>query len=94
MGAVFARLAAAIAAGDARGLAAAALASAQANQSRNPNPAWADVLAVGRRAGALGTAVAHTGSAIGLLLAPDAPVEPVRDALRAIGLEDVIAFAP
>jgi uncharacterized protein involved in propanediol utilization len=92
MEAGFSRLEAAIVAGDGRGMAEAARASAEANQARNPNPAWADVLRAGRRAGALGPVVAHTGSAIGLLLAPDAPVAPVQQALRALGLIGVIAF--
>jgi hypothetical protein len=38
--------------------------------------------------------VAHTGSAIGLILAPDAAVEPVRAELAALGLAQVIAFEP
>jgi uncharacterized protein involved in propanediol utilization len=93
LGALFARLGAAVAAGDVRALADAARVSAEANQARNPNPAWAEVLRAGRRAGALGPVVAHTGSAIGLLLAPGAPVAPVRRALAALGLADVMAFA-
>jgi uncharacterized protein involved in propanediol utilization len=92
MGAGFSKLEAAIAAGDARGMAEAARASAEANQARNPNPAWEDVLRAGRQAEALGPVVAHTGSAIGLLLAPETPVAPVQGALRALGLTGVIAF--
>ena len=93
MRAVFERLGRAVAAGDLDGLAAAARASAEANQARNPNPAWAEVLRAGRRSGALGPVVAHTGSAIGLLLAADMPAGPVARALSGIGLEDVISFA-
>ncbi len=86
-------LAAALEARDATALAQAALASAEANQARNPNPAWEAVLKAGRRAGALGPVVAHTGSAIGLLLPADAPVEPLRAELAALGLAQVVAFA-
>ncbi len=91
---VFERLVAALAAGDARALAQAARASAEANQARNPNPVWGAVLAAGRRAGALGPVVAHTGSAIGLLLPADAPAEPLRAELAALGLAQVVAFKP
>lgn len=89
---LFARLAAAIRAGDVAALAGAARASADLNQARNPNPAWAGVLETGRRAGALGPVVAHTGSAIGLMLAPGAAVEPVRAEFAALGLAQIIAF--
>jgi uncharacterized protein involved in propanediol utilization len=87
MGRVFAQ-AAAVAAGDGAALARAA----HANQARDPNPARAEVLAAGRRAGALGPVVAHTGSAIGLLLAPDAPVARLRAELAGLGLSQVMAF--
>lgn len=92
MAPVFAGLAEAIAAGDAAAMADAARVSAEANQARNPNPAWQAVLRAGREVGALGPIVAHTGSAIGLILSPDTPPGPARQALAAIGLGGIIVF--
>lgn len=56
--------------GDLTVLARAARISAEANQARNPNPLWDDILRIGRATGSLGPMVAHTGSAIGLIYAP------------------------
>lgn len=92
MAPVFSLLAEAVAAGDARRLAAAARRSAEANQARNPNPAWAEVLRIGRAAGALGPVVAHTGSAIGLLLPAGSATAAVTERLRGLGLTQVVAF--
>lgn len=88
---VFAGLARALAAGDLAGLAAAATRSAEANQARNPNPAWAAVRAIGARHGALGLAVSHTGPAIALILPPASPADPAPE-LAALGLAPLMDY--
>jgi len=93
MSAAFARLRAAARAGDPAGIAAAARISAEANQARNPNPAWRRVLAIGARTGAIGPVVSHTGSAIGLLYAPGVDTGPILPILRAAGLDQVLDFS-
>lgn len=85
-------LRAGLSAGDACRVAEAAHMSAKANQARNPNPAWDAVLALGKRFGALGPLVSHTGSAIGLIFDADADTAPVSEAVSAIGLTGVISF--
>lgn len=44
-----------------------AMASAEADQAKNPKPHWAEVRALSREAGALGVTVSHSGSAVALL---------------------------
>lgn len=71
---------------DVAGLASLSAARTQAMRGPvgDPTPALA--------ARALGWARAHTGSARALILAPDAPVGPAMEALRAAGLRRVISF--
>lgn len=88
---IFAEVAAAARAGDAVRLARAANRSAEANQSRNPNPLWAPVRALAHRHGALGIAVSHTGPAIALLLPPDSRAN-LGPALAALGLEPILDY--
>jgi uncharacterized protein involved in propanediol utilization len=90
--ALFRSLTAAIGAGDLPALAAAAGASAAANQARNPNPAWEAMQALARRHGALGLVVSHTGPAIGLILAPESDDEALPGALRELGLAAVTDY--
>lgn len=66
--------------------------SAELNQSRNPNPAWATVLAAGEAMDALGPVVSHTGSAIGMILPPEADPAPAMEALSTSGLSQVLTF--
>lgn len=90
----FAALEEALVTGDLAMLAAAVRCSAGANQHRNPNPAWAAVSDLAPRLGALGPAVSHTGSAIGLLFSPDTPTAAAEKALWALGLQQVLSFTP
>lgn len=80
--------------GDTAMVAEAAHISAQANQIRNPNPAWEGVLTICREICALGPVVSHTGSAIGMILSDTADPTPAMARLREVGLESVIAFRP
>ena len=91
LGPLFRDLSAALAAGDLSGVAAAASRSAEANQVRNPNPAWEPVRLLAARHGALGVAVSHTGPAIALILAPDSPADPAAE-LAALGLAPVLDY--
>lgn len=90
----FARLQDAFAARDAAAVAALATRSAEANQRRNPKPRWRAVKAIAAETGALGVAVAHTGSAIALLFHPAAASQAAAacDALSAAGLSQPVAF--
>lgn len=86
-------LVAARATGDVRAEAEIASESARRNQARNPKPRWSALTEIGREAGALGVAVAHTGSAAALLFAPGSDgAEPAAAALRAAGLARVAQF--
>ncbi|UPH72316.1 propanediol utilization protein [Abyssibius alkaniclasticus] len=68
--------------------------SAEANQQRNPRPNWAAVQNIARQTGALGIAVAHTGSAISLLFVPGAVgLDRAQSGLSALGLSHVMRFA-
>ena len=89
-----AQLKAGLATGDVRQIAEAARISAEANQARNPNPAWDELVTVGQDAGALGPVVSHTGSAIGLILSEDMDPAPLKRELTIIGLTGVISFRP
>lgn len=91
LSAIFAELAEAIQNGDLAGVAGAASRSAEANQARNPNPAWDAVCALARHHGALGVAVSHTGPAIALILAPDNSNNPAPD-MAALGLDPVLDY--
>lgn len=88
---VFTELAAALRAADAVALARVASHSAEANQARNPNPAWEPVRALARRHGALGVAVSHTGPAIALILSPDNAADLAAD-LAALGLDPLLDY--
>lgn len=92
MTAAFGLLRTALAKDDPVGLAEAARISAEANQRRNPNPAWGEVTALIPRLGALGPVVSHTGSAIGVLLPGETPPGPAEAALRGLGLSGVLSF--
>ncbi|MCL5775630.1 propanediol utilization protein [Limibaculum sp. FT325] len=89
---IFDDLADALAAGDAVRLGRAATASAAANQARDPNPAWGEIRTLARAVGALGICVAHTGSAIALLLPPGADAQGLRPRLEAAGLKRILAW--
>jgi len=68
--------------------------SAMANQTRNPRPNWAAAQHLAAETGALGIAVAHTGSALSLLFMPDAPgIATAQSALTNLGLTHVMRFA-
>ena len=92
--AAVAQLRSGLIAGDLQQIADAARTSAEANQVRNPNPAWDGVLRIGADTGALGPVVSHTGSAIGLILPIDTPSTAVESALRALKLAPVMVFDP
>ncbi len=92
MAQAFARLAEGLETGNLQTIASAARMSAEANQTRNPNPFWGTVVRLGREHGALGPVVSHTGSAIGVLLPPNRDGEGLRAALAAEGLSQVIDF--
>lgn len=67
--------------------------SAKANQQRNPRPNWVAVQNIARQTGALGVAVAHTGSAISLLFEPGAVgIDGAQSGLAALGLSHVMRF--
>ena len=82
----------ALAQGDLGALGAAATASAEANQARNPNPAWEVMCAFGQEHGAVGVVVSHTGPAIGLVLEPGRSGRRVAAALGQAGLDRVMRF--
>lgn len=84
-------LAAALRAGDLAGVARAASRSAEANQARNPNPAWEGMRALAWRHGALGLAVSHTGPAVALILPPESTAVPSPD-LAALGLSQLLDY--
>ena len=89
------KAACAAAAGDAAAFAAVATLSAERRQARAPKPSFAALKALGRETGALGVVVAHTGSAAGLLFAPE-KVEAARRAEAALvelGLARTVRFA-
>ena len=84
---------AAAARGDLPGLAALSTESARRNAARRGGSPLGPLLALARRLGALGIAVAHTGAARALLFPPDAPVgEPTLAALRGLGLRRLHRF--
>ena len=62
--------------GDARAMGAAASLSAQRWQAILPHPWLPEILALGRRHGAVGVCRAHSGSVLGLLFAPAAEPAP------------------
>ncbi len=62
--------------------------SAELNQSRNPNPAWNQMREIADAVGAPGVVVAHTGSAIGIVLQPDASFRAAQEQVRALGYGD------
>lgn len=88
------RAARAALAGDRRAFAAVATASAERRQAAAPKPRFAALHAIAEQTGALGMAAAHTGSAAGLLFAPDQREAAVRaaTALREAGLQEVRLF--
>lgn len=68
--------------------------SASANQSRNPRPNWAAAQRLMAETGALGIAVAHTGSALSLLFTPKADgISRAEAGLHALGLSHVMRVA-
>ncbi|MEM9012015.1 MAG: propanediol utilization protein [Pseudomonadota bacterium] len=75
---------------DPAAIAKAATASAVANQARNPKPHWAELNAIAAAEGALGIAVAHTGSAVALLFPPGHP--PPLEPLQRLGLRQIVAW--
>ncbi|MBK0397656.1 propanediol utilization protein [Limibaculum sp. M0105] len=92
MGDVFEAIEAALSDGDLRALGVAATRSAAANQTRNPNPAWEAVQEISRDVGALGVCVAHTGSAIALLLDPGNDPTVLLPRLSDAGLQHIIGW--
>ena len=95
MSEAFDRLRRALAVGDPAALGAAATLSARANQTRNPKPRWGAAEALAAEKGALGVAVAHTGSAVALLFGAEgeARARSAATALGDAGLERPVVFA-
>lgn len=88
----FALLKTGLAEGDLLKVARASRQSAEANQDRNPNPIWDDILRIGQAQGALGPVVSHTGSAIGLMVPPDRDGQALARHLQEAGLARTIVF--
>ena len=76
---------------DLRAIGAVASASTRLNAARNPKPRAAQIEALAKDSGALGIAVAHTGSASALLYAPSQIVPPISQ-LEQLGLTHCVAF--
>ena len=89
-----ARVEAAARSGDVAAFAAVATASAERRQAAAPKPRFDALKNLARQCGALGVVVAHTGSAAGLLFAPDQEREARRAeaALPTLGVERPIRF--
>lgn len=79
------------AAGDLARVGRAATLSAQRNQARRPTPGWDLIVDAAREAGAAGVAVAHTGSAVALLFAPEIAAARRRVAEQALAAAGVAA---
>ncbi|MEM9724046.1 MAG: propanediol utilization protein [Pseudomonadota bacterium] len=85
---------AACAKGDRAALAEVATASAERRRRTASSPHFQDVRALAADIGALGVVIAHTGSAAGLLFAPEAGAAALRAraALSEIGLQETLIF--
>ncbi|MBK1636336.1 hypothetical protein CKO19_11380, partial [Rhodovulum adriaticum] len=66
--------------------------SARRNHALRGAPDPAPLIAAGREMGALGVAVAHTGTAQALLFAPGTVPDAAAGTLRALGLTHITAF--
>ncbi len=89
-----AALRAAFAAGDLAAIGGIATESARRNGLDRISPRFEAVAALGAETGALGLAAAHTGSALALLFAPDAPGRMrAEDGLAALGFAPILRFA-
>jgi uncharacterized protein involved in propanediol utilization len=75
---LLARITKAILVGDSETIGVMATRSAQLNQSLQPKRLLDDVVKISRGCGALGVAVAHSGTTIGVLLADDDPDHAVK----------------
>jgi uncharacterized protein involved in propanediol utilization len=74
-----------------------ATASATINQRFLSKPLFNEVNALAQRAGALGVGVAHSGTVLSLLLAPNDPkleyrVDSLREGLGKLGISDILRF--
>lgn len=74
-----------------------ATASACINQEFLPKPMFHDIQKIIRYVGALGMAVAHSGTVLSILLDPEDPfldvkVEQIRENLETLGISDVLLF--
>ena len=81
-----------LARGDAGMIGEAATLSATANQDYAPKPHWAEITQAARDCGALGVAVAHTGSAAALLFDNEPAAHWARPVLSEIGLRSPVVF--
>jgi len=74
-----------------------ATASACINQEFLPKPMFHDMKQISEHTGALGVAVAHSGTVLSILLDPDDPfldvkVERIQKSLETLGISDVLLF--
>lgn len=83
-----------LASGDLAAVAEAASLSAAANDALRPHPAATIFAEAARDVGALGEVTAHTGSARGLILRPNADPGPALEALAKRGITGAFAFDP
>lgn len=81
--------------GDLATLAALAIASARRNHQHRGGPPLEPLLAAAARFGALGIVAAHSGTARGLIFAPERDIPPgIEVALRGIGLRGICRVRP
>jgi uncharacterized protein involved in propanediol utilization len=86
---LFADLKHALAARDILAIGQIATRSAELNQTRNPNPAWQQMRELAQACGAAGLVVAHTGSAIGMILPAEMNLKLAITGARSLGYGQV-----